>query len=478
MTNGTLYKYEFAALNDAGVEGLNCGLNEDGTIFKLEDTAPIDNIPIEGIHKYIRVTPIGLPRIQTITATPGNQSITFNLTTDPVGSTITNYKVYDSADNLLQTITTSSTTPSITITQTKISGTLQNLLNGTSYTFKFSGSAIAGEGNKSTKTAVPSTVPTISSLSAIQGDYSRQVKITFTANSQGMAINNYKIYTDAGLTNLLKTFTENSTALTINKTLILDNLNFGTYTFYIVVNNNNGNSITYSSAPLTLFQKFSNVYLRTTGLDDSNSNTTQGWYDDVGTYIVTSSAGGKTLKNLYDGDQTTFWNPYRLRPTRPNTKSADIEKYYKEGTGHVKFNTQAGERYNTDIMYYVFKIVFIKSYILNSFKLVSYDFTKRKNICSIGWDLNNTLDNIRSGSYYKLSSGSDINRVTINNGDYISIQQESNNIKRDTIYIVIETAVSETMDAYVREGFSFVLQDSQNLYYQPFIRELDFQVTE
>lgn len=164
--------------------------------------------------------------------------------------------------------------------------------------------------------------------------------------------------------------------------------------------------------------------LRTTGKQDSDASTTQDWYSDVGSFYTL----GTTLLRAYDGDTATVWNPYLLRPTRPNTQNGSI------ATSTVQ-------------MYYLFRITLFDKYKITSITL-NYGANRGTLRCSLGWGVNAGINDIATGNFYKTGS-TDINATAVPNGTPISVSTaDANNIPRDTIYMVLTVDKANATNYY------------------------------
>ena len=164
--------------------------------------------------------------------------------------------------------------------------------------------------------------------------------------------------------------------------------------------------------------------LRTTGKQDSDASTTQDWYSDVGSFYTL----GTTLLRAYDGDTATVWNPYLIRPTRPNTQNGSI------ATSTVQ-------------MYYLFRITLFDKYKITSITL-NYRANRGTLRCSLGWGVNAGINDIATGNFYKTGS-TDINATAVPNGTPISVSTaDANNIPRDTIYMVLTVDKANATNYY------------------------------
>lgn len=164
--------------------------------------------------------------------------------------------------------------------------------------------------------------------------------------------------------------------------------------------------------------------LRTTGKQDSDASTTQGWYSDVGSFYTL----GTTLLRAYDGDTATVWNPYLLRPTRPNTQNGSIAT-------------------STIQMYYLFRITLFDKYKITSITL-NYGANRGTLRCSLGWGVNAGINDIATGNFYKTGS-TDINATAVPNGTPISVSTaDANNTPRDTIYMVLTVDKANATNYY------------------------------
>jgi hypothetical protein len=164
--------------------------------------------------------------------------------------------------------------------------------------------------------------------------------------------------------------------------------------------------------------------LRTTGKQDSDASTTQDWYSDVGSFYTL----GTTLLRAYDGDTATVWNPYLIRPTRPNTQNGSI------ATSTVQ-------------MYYLFRITLFDKYKITSITL-NYGANRGTLRCSLGWGVNAGINDIATGNFYKTGS-TDINATAVPNGTPISVSTaDANNIPRDTIYMVLTVDKANATNYY------------------------------
>jgi hypothetical protein len=164
--------------------------------------------------------------------------------------------------------------------------------------------------------------------------------------------------------------------------------------------------------------------LRTTGKQDSDASTTQGWYSDVGSFYTL----GTTLLRAYDGNTATDWNPYLIRPTRPNTQNGSIAT-------------------STIQMYYLFRITLFDKYKITSITL-NYGAGRGTLRCSLGWGVNAGINDIATGNFYKTGS-TDINARAVTSGTAISVSTaDANNIPRDTIYMVLTVDKANATNYY------------------------------
>ena len=164
--------------------------------------------------------------------------------------------------------------------------------------------------------------------------------------------------------------------------------------------------------------------LRTTGKQDSDASTTQDWYSDVGSFYTL----GTTLLRAYDGNTATVWNPYLIRPTRPNTQNGSI------ATSTVQ-------------MYYLFRIRLFDKYKITSITL-TYGINRGALRCSLGWGVNAGINDIATGNFYKTGT-TDINATAVPNGTAISVSTaDANNTPRDTIYMVLTVDKANATNYY------------------------------
>jgi hypothetical protein len=183
-------------------------------------------------------------------------------------------------------------------------------------------------------------------------------------------------------------------------------------------------------------QTIRRMELRTTGKQDSDASTTQDWYSDVGSFYTL----GTTLLRFYDGNTATDWNPYLLRPTRPNTVSGSI----------------AANAANTAQIYYLFRITLFDKYKINSITL-NYGAGRGTLRCSLGWGVNAGINDIATGNFYKTGS-TDINAVAVTSGTAISVStSDVNNVARDTIYMVLTVDKANGTNYYQPYGNHIVL---------------------
>lgn len=169
------------------------------------------------------------------------------------------------------------------------------------------------------------------------------------------------------------------------------------------------------------------IELRTTGKQDSDASTTQGWYSDVGSFYTL----GSSLLRAYDGDTATVWNPYILRPTRPNTQNGSM----------------ANGANNTAQLYYLFRITLFDKYKINSITL-NYGANRGTLRCSLGWGVNAGINDIATGNFYK-TGAVDINATAVTSGTAISVStSDANNTLRDTIYMVLTMDKVNTTNYY------------------------------
>lgn len=198
LTNGTRYTFRIAAINSVGT----------GTY-----------------SEYMYATPITSPGIPTnINPTSENGSINvyFDEPIDNGGSTISGYIISDNNNNTIAI-------------RSSASIRINNLINGTEYTFYTKAYNSFGSGESVSFSAIPYNVPDAPVINSAISE-NTTARVYFTApNNNGSEIIDYRVVDD-----------ENNTYLTNNNTkspLIVNNLiNGTTYTFYLVAINEGGPS--------------------------------------------------------------------------------------------------------------------------------------------------------------------------------------------------------------------------------------------